>query len=146
MTKWHSVIGLGVLVILALVIAVYVPGEPLQKLQMTAGYAALILVFGYGVAVLAAIVGGTIKLDDLLEEVDGGASMSRFQLLIFIFVIGFSFIFIVLQTNKFPSIPVEVLTLLGISASTYAVSKGIQAGMGSSSGEPPKKDDSNAGK
>jgi hypothetical protein len=37
----------------------------------------------------------------------------------------------VVSTGKFPDkIPPEVLTLLGISATTYAVSKGIQAGAG----------------
>jgi hypothetical protein len=40
-----------------------------------------------------------------------------------------SFFLIVASTGKFPDkIPTEVLTLLGISATTYAVSKGIGAG------------------
>ena len=52
--------------------------------------------------------------------------MSRFQLLIFTFVIAIS-LFVLVEANRgsIPDIPSGVLTLLGISASTYAVSKGI---------------------
>ncbi len=53
--------------------------------------------------------------------------MSRFQLLIFTLVIGLSFVLVVANTNKMPEISTQVLMLLGISGSTYAVSKGIQA-------------------
>ena len=57
-----------------------------------------------------------------------GASMSRFQLLIFTLVIALSLFLVVVSNMKFPdTIPPEILTLLGISASTYAVSKGIQS-------------------
>ncbi len=37
---------------------------------------------------------------------------------------------------KFPEIPTNVLTLLGISASTYGVSKGIQAGSKNGAAKP----------
>jgi hypothetical protein len=66
-----------------------------------------------------------INLEHLLAEADGSASMSRFQLLIFTFVIAISFFEIVEHGMAFPEIPTGVLTLLGISASTYAVGKGI---------------------
>jgi hypothetical protein len=66
-----------------------------------------------------------INLQHLLSEADGSASMSRFQLLIFTFVIAISFFEIVESGMKLPDIPTGVLTLLGISASTYAVGKGI---------------------
>lgn len=56
------------------------------------------------------------------------ASMSRFQLLVFTFVIAISlFLIVVNSKDKFPDIPTNVLLLLGISATTYGVSKGIQA-------------------
>jgi hypothetical protein len=54
--------------------------------------------------------------------------MSRFQLLIFTFVIALSLFLVVTTKGEFPPIPTEVLMLLGISATTYGVSKGIQAG------------------
>jgi len=104
----------------------WVPGDPAAKLKLAVGYALLILVFMFGLAILIAIVQDKINISGLLEEMDGGASMSRFQLLIFTFVIALSLFLVVVAKNDFPIIPPEILTLLGISASTYAVSKGIQ--------------------
>lgn len=68
-----------------------------------------------------------IDLSDLLSEANGSASMSRFQLLIFTFVIAVSLFYLVEKRSdaSFPEVPTGVLTLLGISASTYAVGKGI---------------------
>jgi hypothetical protein len=98
----------------------------------------LILIFLFGFVILAAIASGKIDITELLEEETGGASTSRFQLLIFTFVIGLSFVLIVACNCKFPDVPTNVLALLGISASTYGVSKGIQAGAknGSSDTKP----------
>ncbi len=90
-------------------------------------YFALLIVFLFGVIVLAEMAAGRIDLSQLLGEHGGGASMSRFQLLIFTLVIGLSFVLVVANTNKMPEISTQVLMLLGISGSTYAVSKGIQA-------------------
>jgi uncharacterized BrkB/YihY/UPF0761 family membrane protein len=68
-----------------------------------------------------------IDLSQLVSETNGDASMSRFQLLIFTFVVAVSLFYLVEKSteSKFPDIPSGVLTLLGISASTYAVGKGI---------------------
>lgn len=68
-----------------------------------------------------------MDLSSLLNEANGQASMSRFQLLIFTFVIAISLFELVEKRPdaSFPEIPPGVLTLLGISASTYAVGKGI---------------------
>jgi len=67
-----------------------------------------------------------IDLEWLISEDNGHASMSRFQLLIFTFVIAISFVKLTEAQGSFPEINSGVLTLLGISASTYAVGKGIQ--------------------
>jgi hypothetical protein len=113
---------------LTFVIAIWVPGEGTIKVKLAICYAGLVLLFLFGFLILAGIATGKIDISQLLAENGGGASMSRFQLLIFTFVIGLSFFLIVVSTGKFPSpIPSEVLTLLGISATTYGVSKGIQA-------------------
>jgi len=83
---------------------------------------------------------GKIDLSQLLSEPSGDASMSRFQLLIFTFVIALSFFLVVVGNGTassadpschtcpaFPAqIPGSVLALLGISATSYLVSKGIQ--------------------
>jgi hypothetical protein len=69
-----------------------------------------------------------IDLCKLLCEANGDASMSRLQLLIFTFVVAVSLFYLVekgVNPAGFPDIPSGVLTILGISASTYAVSKGI---------------------
>ena len=80
-----------------------------------------------GLTIIIWIWTGKIDLSALLNEANGQASMSRFQLLIFTFVIAISLFEIVERLNPagFPEIPNGVLTLLGISASTYAVGKGI---------------------
>src|SRR5258708_2948882 len=113
----------------AFVIAVFVPGDAKTKLTMSIGYGLLVLTFLFGMVILVDIIRGHIDLSTLLTEDGKGASMSRFQLLIFTFVIALSLFLMVAENGtKFPDIPANVLTLLGISASTYAVSKGIQAG------------------
>jgi hypothetical protein len=131
----YILMGAAVLIILAVVLA-YLPGDQastdiaLNKLKIATGYTLLALIFLFGFSVLVYIANGSIDLSDLLSESDGskGASMSRFQLLIFTLVIALSLFLVVVSTMKFPdSIPPEILTLLGISASTFAVSKGIQA-------------------
>jgi hypothetical protein len=118
----------------ALFMAIVVdPGEP-RVLQATLGYVLVTLMLGLGLVILWKIAVGTIDISQLLEESGGGASMSRFQLLIFTFVIALSLFLLVANGKSFPEVPAGVLTLLGISATTYGVSKGIQA----SSTMPPK--------
>jgi hypothetical protein len=126
----------------AFIIAVKVDGDATLKLKLSTGYGLLVLTFLFGMVILVEIIRGNIDLSALLSEPNNGnpgepmkASMSRFQLLIFTFVIAFSLFMMVVATGKFPEVPPNVLTLLGISASTYAVSKGIQAG--SKNGQSP---------
>ena len=115
-------------VLIAFAIALWVPGNPMDKLKLAIAYGGLIMIFLFGFMVLAAMASGRIDLSQLLEEKGtGGASMGRFQLLIFTFVIGMSFFLVVLCGCKMPDIPTNVLALLGVSATTYGVGKGIQA-------------------
>ena len=136
----YILMGALVLVIIGLIL-VYLPGDntstqaALNKLKIATGFTLLALIFLFGFAVLVYIANGTIDLSELLSETGNskGASMSRFQLLIFTLVIALSLFLVTAANMAFPtSIPPEILTLLGISASTYAVSKGIQAGSQSS--------------
>jgi hypothetical protein len=137
-----------VLVVIALILT-QIPGsdasthELLNKLKIATGFTLLALVFLYGFAVLVYIANGKIDLSDLLSETGDskGASMSRFQLLIFTLVIALSLFLVVVSNMAFPpSIPPEILTLLGISASTYAVSKGIQVSANQPNSPPPAPD------
>ena len=100
-------------------------------LILVTGYAGVLIVSGFAVAVLWQIYKGEINLARLVSEADGSASMSRFQFLVFTFVIGFSLILVVVATMggdspTLPQVPGGVMALLGISGGTYAVSKGIQ--------------------
>lgn len=79
-----------------------------------------------GLLVLWKIWNGDIKLQGLINESSGEASMSRFQLLIFTFVIAMSLFLIIINEMKFPEVPGSVWTLLGISGGSYLISKGIQ--------------------
>jgi len=124
----------GVLAVVALVLVYRCRTcTPEVELKLLVGYGTLLLVFFYGLFILLEIATGRLDLSRLLSEVgpDGKtchASLSRFQLLIFTFVIALSLFLITVAHDAFPTtIPPEILTLLGISASTYAVSKGIQA-------------------
>ena len=124
-------VGSVVLTVLAaVVIAVWVPGNAAEKLKLSLEYGMLILLFLFAFLILAAIASGKIDISKLITEEGGGASMSRFQLLIFTFVIGLSFFLVVVCDCRMPDIPANVLALLGISATTYGVSKGIQASGG----------------
>lgn len=122
----------------------------LEFLELLLGYLLCIVVGLFAFLVLWRIARGDINLDLLISEKTGEASMSRFQLLIFTFVIGLSFFLIVVSNANIvenskrvsttsgpagptlPDVPGGVLGLLGISASSYTVSKAIQANM------PPK--------
>lgn len=127
--SWVPLIFLFLSLLAVIVVYFTVPGTALDRLTVVVGYVTLMLLFFFGLMVLFAIARGTIDLSHLLSEAGGGASMSRFQLMIFTFVIAFSLFLMIVSSKpmKFPVVPAEILTLLGISASTYAVSKGIQA-------------------
>jgi hypothetical protein len=134
-------VSLGVLAA-AILAAVYIfilgrsGAEQTERLMLVAKYFALFIVFLFATIVLAEMATGRIDLSQLLGEHGSGASMSRFQLLIFTLVIGLSFVIVVSSQNAIPDVSTSVLLLLGISGSTYAVGKGIQAS--TSKGLEPK--------
>ena len=53
--------------------------------------------------------------------------MSRFQLLVFTLVIGLSFVYLLVLpgTDRFPEVSAGVLTLLGISGTSYLAGKSL---------------------
>ena len=81
---------------------------------------ALRLTFGIMIAVFLGVLGLTIIVLTALQKIDlatllcepknpdgsgGDASMSRFQLLIFTFVISFALLYVIFESKSFPAIP-----------------------------------------
>jgi hypothetical protein len=77
-----------------------------------------------------------IGLEGLLAEpapvdkpdADLKASLSRFQFLIFTFVIAGLYLLLSIEAGTFVDIPTNVLGLLGISGGSYLISKGVGGG------------------
>ena len=69
-----------------------------------------------------------IDLKFLISDEKGDASLSRFQFLVFTFVIAMSlFYLVVINPNPgYPPVPPEILALLGISGGSYVLAKGMQ--------------------
>ena len=85
-----------------------------------------------------------IDLTYLLSDELGYASLSRFQMLLFSFVIAMSLFYLIVLKSNFPVLPKEILALLGISGGSYVLSKGIQGsrdvGIAEVTGKTPKED------
>jgi hypothetical protein len=79
-----------------------------------------------GLVIVIKLFTDKIDLNTLLSEPDGKASLSRFQLLLFTFVIASIYVVICLQQGELQEISNGVLGLMGISGGSYVISKGIQ--------------------
>ena len=97
----------------------------LEILALVIGIVLAVIIGALGLLIVRAVYKGQIDLKLLICEKDGPASISRFQLLIFTFVIALALFYLVVQNGEFPAISTEILTLLGISGGTYVISKGI---------------------
>jgi hypothetical protein len=93
------------------------------------------VVGAFAAVVIGKMINNEIDLALLVSEDNGNASLSRFQFLIFTFVIAASYFLLVtyrLATSKgdglanLPEIPNGVLGPIGISGGSYVISKGIQ--------------------
>ncbi len=99
------------------------------NLALVIGWIVAIFIAALEAIIVIYILTGTIKIDKLISDENGDASLSRFQFLIFTFVVSMSLFYLIASVTppKFPEIPIEILGLLGISGGTYAIAKGIQA-------------------
>jgi hypothetical protein len=99
-----------------------------EVLSLVAGWIVAVFVGAAGALILWKLLTNQIKLDKLISEPNGDASLSRFQFLIFTFIVGMGVLVVTLRQSPpaFPEIPVGILALLGISAGSYVVAKGIQ--------------------
>jgi hypothetical protein len=136
-SKWKPYIITGLIALgLAILASAIASGNKvfaMENLKLWVGWIGTVLIGLLGLAVVYRMFDGSIDLSNLVSEPSGDASMSRFQFLVFTFVIAMS-LFLIIVSNpdgpKFPDkIPTSVLELLGISAGSYVVSKGIQQGV-----------------
>lgn len=99
------------------------------------------IVLGFAVIVLWQIISGKINLEGLVSEPvdptnlhgERKASLSRFQFLIFTFVIAGLYLLLCIEHGTFIDIPTNVLGLLGISGGSFVVSKAV----GKTGGQTP---------
>lgn len=91
------------------------------------GYVGTIIIGLIALVVVWDLYTGKIDLSKLLSG-DDGTSLSRFQFLVFTFIIGLSYLLLVLKSGNTDKLPDAqgALTLLGISAGSYVLGKGIQ--------------------
>ena len=84
------------------------------------------IILGFASVILYKILNREISLDGIIPESDGKkASLSRFQYLVFTFVVAGLYLVLSLESGNFVDIPQSVLVLLGISGGSYLVSKQI---------------------
>jgi hypothetical protein len=71
---------------------------------------------------------GKISIEGLLNDENGKPSLARFQFLVFTAVVAMGLLIIVLSSEPpaFPAIDRTILILLGLSASSYLTSKGLE--------------------
>jgi uncharacterized BrkB/YihY/UPF0761 family membrane protein len=99
-------------------------------LALVMGWIVTVLIAAFALAIIYKIIRGDINLQYLIAGAEGDASLSRFQFLIFTFVIAMGLFLIILSVNPpaFPAtIPGGILALLGISGGSYVTSKAVDA-------------------
>lgn len=97
---------------------------------------AILLLFG--LLVLGMMWKGSIKLEGLLTDPDTDkASLSRFQFLVFTFVIAGLYLLLSIEAGTFVDVPTNALALLGISGGSYILSKSVSPGGALSRSEAP---------
>lgn len=84
-----------------------------------------VIVLGFFGIILWKVLNNDINLNHLISEPDGKASLSRFQFLLFTFVVAGLFLILSLETGQFVEIPDGVLGLIGISGGSFVVSKAV---------------------
>lgn len=114
-----------------------------ELLGLTIGWIFAVFIGLLALIIVLKVWKGDIDLNYLISDELGYASLSRFQFLVFTFVVAMSLFYLIVVKSppEYPVVPKEILALLGISGGSYVVSKGIQSsrdvGM-TQAGKPPK--------
>jgi hypothetical protein len=88
-------------------------------------YSVVLFITGIEALILYQIATNKINLSLLIADDDGDASLSRFQFLIFTFIIGAGLLHLTLKGSTFPTVDEGILMLLGISGASYAIGKSL---------------------
>jgi len=105
----------------------------MHYLTLAIGWIVAGFIGALGAIILYEIVKGKIDLQYLICDSSNQASLSRFQFLVFTFVIAMSLFLVVVGGGgksypTFPEkIPAGIFALLGISGGSYVIAKGIKA-------------------
>lgn len=149
---WKAMLLPAIIIVgVPIVYLIYVPTDKTSLAQIF-GIIVAVLIAAFAGVVLGKIANNDINIRLLISEDNGNASLSRFQFLLFTFVIAASYFLYVaaivgaavathdlatlIKDGKImlPDIPPTVLGLIGISGASYVVAKGIQkssdAGLG----------------
>jgi hypothetical protein len=105
-----------------------------QVISLTSFTVITLIVLALAFIVLWKIWKNQISLTGLLAEMpppgtpvaDAKASLSRFQMFIFTFVIAGLFMMLSIEAGGFVDVPQNVLILLGISGGTYVISQTVK--------------------
>lgn len=100
-----------------------------NEVATAAAIALVAIICAFALVIFWLILSNRIKLDGLIAEAGGKASLSRFQLLLFTFVIAGLYLLLSIESRTLIDIPNNVLGLLGISGGSYLISKGVQSGV-----------------
>jgi len=107
------------------------PDPNFHLLALVMGWIVTVLIAAFALAIIYKMIKGDINLMYLIAGADGDASLSRFQFLIFTFVIALGLFLIILSAKDGPAfpptIPGGILALLGISGGSYVTSKAVDA-------------------
>src|SRR5262245_18907292 len=113
----------------------------MSLLVLVIGWILTIFIGVLAFVILWKIVTNQISLRYLISDELGYASLSRFQFLLFTFVIAMTLFYLIVTKGTFPEIPNQILALLGISGGSFAVAKGVQTCRDvdlTKAGQPPK--------
>ena len=100
----------------------------IATLGLAIGWILTVFIGVLALMILVKIWKGDIDLNYLISDENGWASLSRFQFLVFTFVVAMSLFYLVVVGTPpaYPMVPPEILALLGISGGSYILSKGMQ--------------------
>jgi hypothetical protein len=122
---WQAIVTVAVIIALTAWLLYFQAPIDLQKILASL---VTVLLGLFAAVVLAKMYCGPIDLKLLVSEGDGSASMSRFQFLIFTFVIAASYLLLAMAPGAatLVDVPNGVLGLIGISGGSYVGSKVVQ--------------------